>query len=362
MPDITEKSNTNSENIEERNSLRDNEYLTAVNNGDMQTAQRMVDEAAKEKGYSIKAYHGTKPYISEVQSFRYSSRYADIDLNTLEDNELQVYNNRGWSDGLFTDEERKLLQEKFNELNTKTRQRTDNVLGDGTRVVEINNKLVLIGGPFEDPIIHDVFVVNSENETETNFVKEFIYNESKDYRKNKDEYTEFLVYVQFDEGEEVVRNYNSDDFYYIRGRNTERATLPSNFKSYGYTKQFTERTGDNQETERNLSTDSQVGEKLYQARPTLDDFIFDDTDGEITDTDAFLMSQYITGDVRTISHIVNNTKNIDISDAKINQVVSRLVKSYDLSDSYNKDIKVAVIMLAFELVYIFNKQTAILSL
>jgi len=101
---------------------------------------------------------------------------------------------------------------------------------------------------------------------------------------------------------------------------------------------YSERTGDNQETERNLSTDSQVGEKLYQSRPTLDDFIFDDTDGEITDTDAFLVSQYITGDVRTISHIVNNTKNIDISDAKINQVVSRLVKSYDLSDSYNKDI------------------------
>ncbi|MBE6920167.1 MAG: hypothetical protein E7468_01215 [Ruminococcaceae bacterium] len=34
-------------------------YLDAVNRGDMQTAQQMVDEAAKAAGYTIKAYHGT---------------------------------------------------------------------------------------------------------------------------------------------------------------------------------------------------------------------------------------------------------------------------------------------------------------
>lgn len=38
---------------------RDTEYLDAVNRGDMETAQRMVDEAAKEAGYTVKAYHGT---------------------------------------------------------------------------------------------------------------------------------------------------------------------------------------------------------------------------------------------------------------------------------------------------------------
>ncbi len=37
----------------------DAEYLSAVERGDMDTAQRMVDEAAKEAGYTIKAYHGT---------------------------------------------------------------------------------------------------------------------------------------------------------------------------------------------------------------------------------------------------------------------------------------------------------------
>lgn len=42
---------------------RDSEYLSAVERGDMETAQRMVDEAAREAGYdSPKLYHGTKMF------------------------------------------------------------------------------------------------------------------------------------------------------------------------------------------------------------------------------------------------------------------------------------------------------------
>ena len=38
----------------------DAEYIAAVNRGDMTTAQRMVDEAAKAAGYTRKAFHETK--------------------------------------------------------------------------------------------------------------------------------------------------------------------------------------------------------------------------------------------------------------------------------------------------------------
>lgn len=38
---------------------QDTAYMDAVNRGDKETAQRMVDEAAKSAGYSIIAYHGT---------------------------------------------------------------------------------------------------------------------------------------------------------------------------------------------------------------------------------------------------------------------------------------------------------------
>lgn len=37
----------------------DKSYLAAVESGDMETAQRMVEDAAREHGYTIRAYHGT---------------------------------------------------------------------------------------------------------------------------------------------------------------------------------------------------------------------------------------------------------------------------------------------------------------
>lgn len=40
-------------------SVSDEAYLEAVDRGDMETAQRMVDEAAKEAGFEVDAYHGT---------------------------------------------------------------------------------------------------------------------------------------------------------------------------------------------------------------------------------------------------------------------------------------------------------------
>jgi len=54
-----------------RNSEKDASYLAAVNRGDMETAQRMVDEAAKAAGYTVKAYHGTN---AEFNIFKESSR------------------------------------------------------------------------------------------------------------------------------------------------------------------------------------------------------------------------------------------------------------------------------------------------
>ena len=40
----------------------DADYMDAINRGDMETAQRMVDEAAKKAGYTEKAYHGTSSF------------------------------------------------------------------------------------------------------------------------------------------------------------------------------------------------------------------------------------------------------------------------------------------------------------
>jgi len=54
-----------------RYSLKDKEYMQAVNEGDVKTAQRLVDEVAKKAGYTIKAYHGTlaKDFTEFKKSF-----------------------------------------------------------------------------------------------------------------------------------------------------------------------------------------------------------------------------------------------------------------------------------------------------
>ena len=53
IPDSSQKSNT------QYSLPSDAAYMDAVNRGDMDTAQRMVDEAARAAGYPVKAYHGT---------------------------------------------------------------------------------------------------------------------------------------------------------------------------------------------------------------------------------------------------------------------------------------------------------------
>ena len=67
IPDYSEKGNTSDEKRLDQS--RDDDYLSAVNRGDMETAQRMVDEAAErafadskirgEDGKLVKVYHGT---------------------------------------------------------------------------------------------------------------------------------------------------------------------------------------------------------------------------------------------------------------------------------------------------------------
>lgn len=55
--EVSDVVETDKDNV--KHSDRDSTYMDAVNRGDMETAQRMVDEAAKEAGYAVKGYHAT---------------------------------------------------------------------------------------------------------------------------------------------------------------------------------------------------------------------------------------------------------------------------------------------------------------
>ena len=63
----------------------DTDYLAAVERGDLETAQEMVDKAAKAAGYDIKAYHGTPngtfTVFRDWQYFTENKEYADVYQN-----------------------------------------------------------------------------------------------------------------------------------------------------------------------------------------------------------------------------------------------------------------------------------------
>ena len=72
---------------------RDSNYMTAVNNGDLETAQRLVDEAAREAGYSVRAMHSTNADFTVFEMSKTSANnfhgkgiYFTSSLKDLENN------------------------------------------------------------------------------------------------------------------------------------------------------------------------------------------------------------------------------------------------------------------------------------
>ena len=60
--------------VKRKFSDKDSIYLDAVNRGDMETAQRMVDEAAKEAGFDYHLYHGTNADFTEFNLKKYGGQ------------------------------------------------------------------------------------------------------------------------------------------------------------------------------------------------------------------------------------------------------------------------------------------------
>ena len=82
-PQVTPTANIipdSQQNDNKKFSLPDTEYMAAVERGDMETAQRLVDEAAKNAGYTTKAYHGTPAeftsFDTELTYFTVNKKHA----------------------------------------------------------------------------------------------------------------------------------------------------------------------------------------------------------------------------------------------------------------------------------------------
>lgn len=286
-------------------------------------------------------------FKNEKVDIRYSKDDTIVDysdLTALDDEEIKAYNKRGWANQLFTNEDRKLLEGEFAKLNPVKIQRTDNVLGDGSRIVEVNNKIVLIGGTFAEPEIYCVFAINAANETEATDLKEVVFYEYKNYRRNKEALQSLFQYVQ--SCEEDVRTYRAEDFYYTKGQKDygERAVLPSSFKNYGYTEQFQDGTGSNPKAGRDVS------EIKLAVDDTITDGMF--ADGDLFDEDGYIQQSVFERAVKdnpdfaltavynhaakTAESAIKQSSDVKLDDKAYLLAAHRLMARYDISRKLNK--------------------------
>ena len=132
----------------------DTEYLSAVNRGDMETAQRMVDEAAKKAGYKDTLYHGTKSFgFTEFDASRsddkisffvtssediaqtYSGKYGSMKISDLES-----YDNMPLHD--VVKKLREVSQESYEAKQLKSQYKIMSMTDVNSLIMEVNDGIV----------------------------------------------------------------------------------------------------------------------------------------------------------------------------------------------------------------------------
>ncbi|MBR5782676.1 MAG: hypothetical protein IKY33_00450, partial [Clostridia bacterium] len=158
-------------------------------------------------------------------------RYS-LPFHSMKKNDV---NRIGWADELFSAEDKILLNDRFVDIMI----RKD--LGDAVRLkgnsylLDINNKIVIIGGTFNNPVIRFVMVINTDNATYAQEIKEVIFTHEHLKSLTAREASSGISIYETYFGQEVVRGYNSQDFGYNAQSAHIFASLPKGFASYGYT-------------------------------------------------------------------------------------------------------------------------------
>ena len=281
-----------------------------------------------------------------IQSEKYDN------LETLDDKEIKVYNKRGWAYGLFNREDMKLLNEKFSELDKRLNGKTDNMLADGTRIVEVNNKIVSIGGTYNDPEIYSVLLINAENETYAEYVKEDILgyvNEQRNYSRRK--YEEIWETTPFVYGEENIRHYNAYDYIYKKGGDDTglRATLPGDFSRYGYNKESNIRGTSDANAKGEVSAvqlDEDTSDIKYATDDTINDWLDDESTPQGIDFDkaveknpVIAVAKIYKSAAQTAKSGLAQGKNVKLDEKEYLRIAGSIMQTYGIKGKYNPNYK-----------------------
>ena len=291
------------------------------------------------------ANSGDAGYLTDKDFTKYDN------LETLDDKEIKVYNKRGWAYGLFNREDMKLLNEKFSELDRRLNSRTDNMLADGTRVVEINNKIVSIGGTYNDPEIYSVFEINAYHEYEAERIKDDIKYVQTGNGRNRYSFEELGKLIENYKGKENVRFYSSTDYSYIRGRTEKgaRAISTGDFSRYGYNKESNIRGTSDANAKGEVSAvqlDEDTSDIKYATDDTLNDWLDDESTPQGIDYEKVVeknpviaVAKIYKSAAQTAKSGLAQGKNVKLDEKEYLRIAGSIMQTYGIKGKYNPNYK-----------------------
>ena len=291
------------------------------------------------------ANSGDAGYLTDKDFTKYDN------LETLDDKEIKVYNKRGWAYGLFNREDMKLLNEKFSELDKRLNGKTDNMLADGTRVVEINNKIVSIGGTYNDPEIYSVFEINAYHEYEAERIKDDIKYVQTGNGRNRYSFEELGKLIENYKGKENVRFYSSTDYSYIRGRTEKgaRAISTGDFSRYGYNKESNLRGTSDANAKGEVSAvqlDEDTSDIKYATDDTINDWLDDESTPQGIDFDkaveknpVIAVAKIYKSAAQTAKSGLAQGKNVKLDEKEYLRIAGSIMQTYGIKGKYNPNYK-----------------------
>ncbi len=138
---------------------------------------------------------------------------------------------RGWAEGVLSEEDRRLLREKIAEA-TKGKSKAHVQLSDGSYLLDVNNKIVLVKGDFDAPVYDAVIDINADTETEALRFKEVLLSEFQRQQYSLRECNELVEALL---GEKYVKIHNRTD--YLASNGSQIRSFPTREAArgdYGY--------------------------------------------------------------------------------------------------------------------------------
>ena len=154
------------------------------------------------------------------------------------------YNARGWSYGLFSTEDLRLLNERWKSVLSKNYK---NKTPDGLSVIKINNKVIFASGTYNNPVVESVIVYNASDENELIIVEGIITEGDKYGNFNRTRREELATLEEYLQEEKLFVFRNRKDYQSpnkgIGEDGARRAVQPRGFRNFGYVGSYEFRDG-----------------------------------------------------------------------------------------------------------------------